>query len=642
MSGILGLLHFDGAVVSARDLSPVASLLVRRGPELTRLWSDGPVGLGHTLLSSTPQLAWERQPVMHAASGCVITADVRLDNREALLAQLNLSERAAEIGDAGLILEAYLKWGDGCPGQCLGDFAFAIWDPRRRALLCARDPFGMRPFYYHYAPGRFFAFASEPRAILVLPQVPYRINEGRVADYLVPALEWLDYTSTCFDHVYRLPPAEVMTVTASSLNRRRYWTLEPGSELRLPSTDAYAEAMRDVLTKAVRSRLSAAGSVGATLSGGLDSGSVTAVARRLLADQNAGPLATFSGVGPNPETCVETAAIYAAAAMDGLSARLVDYSRLGGLLPALERLTWNADEPFDSTMVLLSAMYVSAQREGIGVVLDGAAGDIVLHEGTHVIRLLRHGRWMTAFKQVSRLDRFHGGSAPVSQSLRRLRAALTPDVARRMGRQALAPRQAGTHRQQSIIGRDFAKRISLVDRFRSLAEAPERAWISDYHQELASVIQQNITAGRERYGRVASAAGVEARDPFLDRRVVEFCVRLPGAQRLHDGWPKVILRRAMAGLLPDGVRWRRGKQHLGWSFRTALLKAGEVGIRDQQPELFEVLRPFVSSAALAAAWTGYFDRGDPANSDHVLTAASLGRWLLAAGSRPVVITGGSC
>jgi asparagine synthase (glutamine-hydrolysing) len=256
MSGIFGLFNQDGAPVRGDELARMASLLERRGPDRTGTWHEGAIGLGHTLLATTPELVFERQPLRHAESGCVISADVRLDNRPELLASLGIAaERGPSVGDAEIILTAYLAWGESCVERLLGDFAFAIWDPRRRALFCARDHFGMRPLYYHHTPGRFFAFASEPRAILVLPQTPYRINEGRIADFLVSQLEGIDKTSTFFEEVYRLPPAHVLTVTPGGVKQRRYWTLEPGPELRLPTDEAYAEAFLDVFTESVRCRL---------------------------------------------------------------------------------------------------------------------------------------------------------------------------------------------------------------------------------------------------------------------------------------------------------------------------------------------------------------------------------------------------
>ena len=199
MSGICGLFSLDKAPVAEDDIQAMSAMLGRRGPDRTGVYCDGSIALAHMLLATTPESGFEQQPLEHRESGCVVSADVRLDNRTELLGKLGLHARQSTIGDAELLLLAYLEWGEQCLAHVLGDFAFAVWDPRQKSLFCARDHFGMRPLYYHEQPGKHFFFASEPRAILVLPQVPYRLNRGRIADFLVPSLQWIDYTSTFFD-----------------------------------------------------------------------------------------------------------------------------------------------------------------------------------------------------------------------------------------------------------------------------------------------------------------------------------------------------------------------------------------------------------------------------------------------------------
>jgi asparagine synthase (glutamine-hydrolysing) len=211
--------------------------------------------------------------------------------------------------------------------------------------------------------------------------VPYRINEGRIADFLVSQLEGIDKTSTFFEEVFRLPPAHALSVTPEGVREWRYWTLEPGPELRLATDQDYAEAFLEVFTEAVRCRLRSAGPVGSMLSGGMDSGSVTAIAREILAETGQGPLPTFSAVGPDPDTCVETRTIHAALTMDGLDPHLVSFADLDPLMPELEVLTWDVDEPFDSGMTLIRAIYLAAHVQGLKVVLDGVGGDTVLSEG---------------------------------------------------------------------------------------------------------------------------------------------------------------------------------------------------------------------------------------------------------------------
>ncbi len=187
----------------------------------------------------------------------------------------------SDVTDAELILRAYKRWGERSPEHLLGDFAFAIRDAHRDVLFCARDHFGVKPFYYHHAPGRLFCFASEIKGLLALAEVPRRLNETRVADYLVPLLE--DKVITFYEEIVRLPPAHRMTVSRDGVRIEEYWALDPTREIRMKSGEEYAEAFREIFTEAVHCRLRSAFPVGSMLSGGLDSSSIVCVARKLIA-----------------------------------------------------------------------------------------------------------------------------------------------------------------------------------------------------------------------------------------------------------------------------------------------------------------------------------------------------------------------
>lgn len=633
MSGICGLYNLDGAPVQAAELARMTAPLERRGPDRTGAWHAGPIGLGHTLLATTPEAVFERLPLTHAESGCVITADARLDNRPELLRALDHSERAATLGDAEIILLAYLRWGEACVERFLGDFAFAIWHPRQQTLFCARDHFGVRPLYIHHTAGRFFVFASEPRAILALPQVPYRINEGRIADFLVEDLEGIDFTSTFFEEVYRLEPAHSLTVTPQGVQKRRYWSLEPGEELRLPSDDAYAEAFLEVFTEAVRCRLRSAGPVGSMLSGGMDSSSIVAVARTLLAEEGRGPLYTFSGVSPDGVDCVETRAIHAVLTMDGLAPTMISSGTWGDLLPELERLTWNLNEPVDNHMTLPRLMYLAAHQQGLKVLLDGAAGDVVLGAGTYLARLLRNGHWLTAWREAVEQHRFWGEYHPAGRELyHAVRLAFVPNFARHLRKQVQGKQRDQRRLQQvveeAIINPDFARQVDLSARLHTLASYGTPGLDSSYSRERARVIAQPfLVAARERYDRVAAAVAVEPRDPFLDLRLVRFCLALPGNQKLGGGWPKIILRRAINGRLPDVVRWRRGKQGLGWPFTLALMDTTQAQLRIAIQENRSIISTYVKVEIVRQACQAYFDNGDRVQARKVYDAAHLALWL---------------
>jgi len=606
-------------------------MLQQRGPEGTHRWHEGPVGLGHTLLATTPELQFERQPFTHAETGCVITADVRLDNRDDLVAALGLHERRDRIGDAELILRTYLEWGEDCPNRLLGDFAFAIFDPRHQALFCARDHFGMRPFYYHHAPGERFVFGSAARSILVLPHVPYRINEGRVADFLVSELEWIDYTSTFFEGVYRLPPGHRVTVSPASIDVAEYWKPQPGPEVGGMSDDDYAQGFLEVFTQAVDARLRAPpGTVGSMLSGGMDSGSVVAVGKDILAARGDGPLPTISAARRDDANCEETKAIKATISTMEISPKLV---YLDEIPDAVDRLMTDNEEPFDGECTMLKAIYHAARDRGRRVVLDGAVGDTLLGEGTYITRLIRQGQLQLAMAEIAAGNKYDEAGPVATAFFQHLRSAFVPEAVKEILRGPRYRYWVKGSIKSSVISADFARSVDIEGRFERMQRIYPHGWMPDYATERCNAIWPNVTAGRERYARIAAATGTEARDPFLDKRVVEYCSRLPGRFRLKNGWPKMILREIMAEKLPQEVLWTRRKPHLGWLFNEAVTKRALHNGKLDIIGLKKGLMDYVDPAALTAAWKTFREGGD---AEQIHTAHILAAWMRESANRPVV------
>jgi asparagine synthase (glutamine-hydrolysing) len=473
-------------------------------------------------------------------------------------------------------------------------------------------------------------FASAPKSILVLPEAPYVIDEGRIADFLVPELEWIDYTSTFFEGVHRLPPGHRAVVTAGRLHVSEYWRPQPGPDPGLLSDAEYREGFLDVFTRAVESRLRAPrGTAGSMLSGGMDSGSVVAVAKDVLAQRGEGPLPTFSGVSTDDSACAETGAIRAAAAMPAIAPTLIGPASLAA---DFDTLAAGYEEPFDGGMTMLAALYRAAGKQGLGILLDGAGGDIVLNEASYIARLLRRGQWRIALREIEGEKAFWGEALHGALLPGYLRAAFVPEAVKRPLRPLLARRRVRGFLGESLIGEDFARHVGIEARFARMRETFPARLAADYAVERCDAIRPNVTAGRERYARVAAAAGLEARDPFLDRRVVEFAARLPGRLLMRDGWPKIILRDLMAGRLPEAVRWCRGKPHLGWRFNAAVTReAIDRGAIDRV-ELEAALRDYINPEALDGAWKA-FVAGD--DIEPLQTARVLFAWLRENKARPV-------
>ncbi|MCA1791216.1 MAG: hypothetical protein LC667_15595, partial [Thioalkalivibrio sp.] len=169
----------------------------------------------------TPEDGLDQQPL--EADGLLMVADARLDNRAELAAALKIAAAdERRLSDGALIMQAYRTWGDGTPGRLLGDFAFAVWHSRSGKLFCARDHRGKRPLFYHWG-AQTFAFSSSPRALLVLPHVPRRLNLPALADFMA---FMGDPSTTLFDGILRIPPAHTLTASADGVRIREYWRMQ--------------------------------------------------------------------------------------------------------------------------------------------------------------------------------------------------------------------------------------------------------------------------------------------------------------------------------------------------------------------------------------------------------------------------------
>ncbi len=571
MSGICGFMYLDSSPASLDMLQPMLEVLTRRGPDGSHSHLHGPVALGHSSLATTPQSLTETMPLVHSATGCAITADVRLDRKSGIEDELELAPGDQSIGDGEIILRAYLRWGTDCLEHLRGDFAFAIHDPRTQTLFCARDQVGMRQFIYHHQPHRLFAFATQAEALLRCHGIPGRLNELRVADFFED-YEAYDLTSTFFEEIYRLPPATAMLVTSQGLKQWQYWQLQEQPELKLSSDAEYAEALVEVFTRAVAERLRSPGPVGSMLSGGMDSGSISAIAAEILRNEGKPPLATFSAVGGGAD-CPESRAIAAALEIDGIAPTCVSHRDLDAMRVELMQLMRDCGEPFDLHMNLPRAVYLAARNEGIKVVLDGACGDTTFSVGDMVEWHRSRGSVLKAVRQLQGERRFWGAPQKpwFTDMLKQSARMATPQA-------AIAPlhayrkrRGVKRRRARARLSPDFAARVDLDHR---RIENSAHLYVSSQEtpqNRAKRLLHPFATVGRERYDRTAAALAIEPRDPFLDLDLLKFVMSLPPNQLERDGWPKFILRNAMQGRLPDAVRWRAGKEHLGADFTAELL-----------------------------------------------------------------------
>lgn len=632
MSGIAGIFNLDGRPVEHRDLQRMVASMARRGPDGANIWSDGPIGMGHCMLWTTPESLHENLPRTNRAGTLAITADARIDNRTELIGALALSDvRPAEISDSHLILAAYEKWGEACPARLIGDFAFAIWDSRQQTLFCARDHFGVKPFCY-YRSDRVFVFASEVKALLSLPHVPRRINEARIADYLVPELEGFDKVSTFYEEIFRFPPAQRMTVTERTCQQQAYWSLDPSQEIRYPSDQEYADAFLEIFTEAVHCRLRSTGPVASMLSGGLDSSSIVGVARNLLRERGQQPLLTFSAISNDNNNCSETSFINAVLGLGQFEACTISSEQLQSFRDDLGYVLRHADDLFDNIITIPQVMYIAANKKGITSLLDGLDGDLVLSQSTtYLAYLLRSGKWNTAYMEANKYSRnYYRYFYPAWKLMYwSIRTAYVPTFLRQLRQLLEQKKRFSRITKDSIINIDFAQRIGVSDRWADINRCRNQGLFKTSKGEHTSNLQSpNITVALERYERVAAAYSIEPRHPFLDKRLVEFSLALPWKQKICNGWSKLILRQAMTGILPDQVRWRRGWDHLGWNFLDALMALEQEFFEKIIFDGFNEIKPYVNLEIVHKFYWQYKFTGNIEAGCKVRDAIVLALWLL--------------
>jgi len=628
LSAIFGVYFLDGRPLQPTLLEAMADKLSHRGPDGRGCWYSGPVGLGHLMLWATPESLHEQLPLANPGEDLALTTDARLDNREELLAVLDLPGLApAEIPDSRLILAAYQKWGQACVEKMLGDYAFAIWDTRARQLFCARSPMGLKPFYYHYSPHAFI-FASEIGALHCLPEVPRLLNEQHLADHL--SLLNGDQRNTFYRDIYRLPHAHTLLASRDGLRLQAFWDLDATREIRLPGDEAYAEAMLEVFTQAVGCRLRSAYPLGSALSGGLDSSSIVVVARRELSRQGAGPLHTFSAVFPalreKHPRIDESRWIQAVIDQGGL----ISHHVLADQLDPLQALDISPDEPLAIPNLWLNwGCFQAARQAGVRVMLSGFDGDTVLSYGHgYLAELALSLRLNTLLEEARALAGRY--QVPVRRVLwKHVVNYLAPPAVKRVWRRMQRRPPVSLFPFEPAINPTFARRVDLFERARALAEKDGHLFRSARALHRESILSGLILEGPDLMDKLGAATQVEPRLPFFDQRLVEFALALPGGQKLHNGWNRYALRRAMQGLLPPEVQWRQDKGDLSPNIRRGLLEnktlLEKAILHDSKP-----IADYLDLPALQAAYQRFISApmqtGD-ADIFTILNAVTLSRWL---------------
>lgn len=526
MCGILGWLGQHGPGDAGR-FGNALDLLAHRGPDDCGLFMAPGVLLGHRRLSILDLSAAGHQPMQEPASNAVIVFNGEIYNHVELRGELEgLGHRFTGHSDTEVLLHALIEWGEQALTRLNGMWAFAFWQPAKQRLLLARDRFGVKPLYYRSGPDG-LAFASEPKALLALFSGHRAVSEPALLDFLGNNLLYARGESF-YRGIQVLPPAHYAICEAGAGNMRlsRYWGYPADTDGTLGEEDAVAQ-FGALFTDAVRLRLRSDVPVGLTLSGGLDSTGVLAAAARY----SSAPLTCFTSMygenEPGELSWAKLASGAVNAPLIAVAAPQEDW------LPTMRKIAWHMDGPGYSPAVYpLWHLMRRARAEGVPVLLEGQGADEALagYPQYAVLEFLSY----LAGKAAQRPS-----LAGIVERIGSLRRTFSLSWTMAWMARELSPALLRWHRHR--VGFQSLAREGL-----RLPDPPEfRADQNDepVRRRLLADHSLNILPGLLHYGDAISMAhGVEARNPFMDYRLVEWMFRLPARVRFNRSETKWVLR----------------------------------------------------------------------------------------------------
>ncbi|MGO8739939.1 asparagine synthase (glutamine-hydrolyzing) [Rhodoblastus sp.] len=559
MCGVAGFIGSNCDHRTAEALvERMVSALGHRGPDGAGVHVDGSAALGHTRLSII-DLAGGHQPLLDESGEFAISFNGEIFNYVELRDELAAKgARFRTRSDTEVILELYKAKGEACVEDLVGDFAFAIWDRRRRKLILARDRMGVRPLYWTKTRDRLY-FASEVKALLATGEIEARPDPIGLDQ--VFTLWSTIAPRTVFHNIQQLPPGHMMIATPGRVDIRRYWRLSfptAAEDARCDADEtAIAEELRRLLADATRIRLRSDVPVGAYLSGGLDSSIIAALASDVAAER----LKTFSVTfesGEFDESAYQAQMVEAlGTAHASVACRATE---IGAMFPDVVR---HVEQPILRTapapLYLLSDF---VRQRGYKVVLTGEGADEVF-AGYDIFKEAKvrafcarqpHSAWRPRLfrKLYPYLPALQAQSPAYLQAFFGMALDQTGDPLF-----SHLPRFDTTAKAKAFFSGDLKAALNGYDALAELrADLPAEftSWTplaQAQYLETVYLLPGYILSAQG--DRVAMAHGVEGRFPFLDHRVVEFGARIPSRLKLKSLREKHILRESMASRLPAAI-----------------------------------------------------------------------------------------
>ncbi len=542
MSGIFGIVSLDGAPIDSEVLQAMGQRVSAPFGGAYHIYECDGAALGQT---GTEDPA--------SSPKGVAVCDARIDNLDEVRARRGLD---AKGGLSSEFLASYETYGRDAAKHMYGDFSFAVLDTQTRELMIGVDIFAVRPLYYHVG-SEFIAFASTPDAFRCTPFVPLTPDPYRVADYLVPPLEWSDSRRTFFQRVSRVPPAHVVVIDPSGREKEhRWWRAEPQTAHGFRNAKEMGESLRPLILDAIRSRIHGEPATGLLLSGGVDSGTLLGASRAAGAS-----IHTFSAVESNEQTCPDARFVRNMLTGHSGPCDVVSPQTPGFLSEPFREMLKHCDALFALTQAGLRAgLFWHAGRKGMKQAMVGIGPDELLAVNQSTTwALLRHLRVPSALRTLQAYRHGYSCSLP-SAVIHQIVRPFLPSVVRRI---TGLRRPFKQRRSSDMIRVKFAQETQVWER---LADAFRRTkFLPPPHGVAAMLNGNDYACAFERYAQSARPFGLTVTYPFVDRRIVDWSLALRGADWAHLPYFKGPLVAANVGWVPPAVRTRRWAQNPDFS-----------------------------------------------------------------------------
>ena len=569
MSGIAGIIHFDGRPVVPGEVEAMTAGMHYRGPDGINHWRKGSVALGQCMLRTTPESLEENQPLTNEDESLVLVMDGRVDNWEEL--RYELLGKGAVLrtrADAELVLRAYEVWGKDCLPHIDGDFALVLWDALHRKVFCARDRMGSKPLNYYWN-GKTLVFCSESHPIVTSPFLRQNLNLGVLAEYL--AGEWYAQDETLWSGVVRLIAGHQMTVDARGQKVEEYWHPNLWETLPFRHDDEHIDFYRELVTDAVRRLSRSHQRLAIEVSGGLDSSAVYCIAN------------TLRKSGRLPAPSIEG---YTLAFADDAEADEIAYARAVGeycrtqiqeVLPSRVPLSWFADRarsrsdfPGFANGTMAQNMLRQASAQGARAILNGVGGDEWLAGSRkYYAEGLLQGDWGALYTCFNADYSAFGAKRVFGWFLRHGVFEVLPMKIQLASRRVVHSLRGNNISDVYWLSRSMRKAINeRREQFRNQKSAP----LHRHSQEEMLVTRNDayLALAREEAERTYARASLEPRRPLHTAAFVQYAFSTPERLRIKGDRDKYIHVQALRQMMPQSICDRKTKSQFSRMFRNHL------------------------------------------------------------------------